>query len=135
MGLLSKVARQLYRPRNAAGVTTATERYPFGFARGEMGSQSGVRTDQFLKLDEAADYGPFPAQMAEPTMVPVDDLVAHQRIVRDDFLDPNRPNDPITVWVDENGRLIIFDGHHRASRAAATGEREIPARVYRGSSE
>lgn len=132
MGLLSRAARALYRPRNAAGVTVATERYPFGFARTAMGAREGPRTDQFLKVDEAADYGPFTGA-PEEVMVSLDDLIATQRNIHEGFLDRANKK-PISVFVDENGRLILFDGHHRAARAIARGDQEIPARVFRADS-
>ncbi len=130
MGLLSRVARQIYRPRNAAGVTVATERFPFGFVQAVDTDLPRVKLDQFLNVDEAADYGPF-VGTPEEMMVNVDDLVATQRRVHEGFLDRSNKK-PVTVFVGEDGRLVLFDGHHRAARAVARGETEIPAKVFRG---
>lgn len=135
MGLLGK-ALASYRPR-VNGVTVATERFPFGFAPNERQTHNfyrSLRTDQFFPLDEIADPARRGAVASPPVMVPLDDLTATQRGIHEGFLD--KANDePLTLFVNDDGRLLIIDGHHRAARARARGETEVLARIFSGGSE
>lgn len=139
MGLLSRAARlaESYRPRNASGIISATERFPFGFIpntrAAELSGKPKLRMDQFLSLDEAAPWEGYGAT-SQTRMVPLDDLVATQASVHEGFL--NRANKkPLTVVVGEDGRLLIIDGHHRAARARATGQDEVLARIWAGGTD
>lgn len=135
MGLLSKAIGK-YRPR-VNGLTTATEHYPFGFAPNERQTHNFYRTlraDQFFPLDEVADPARRGAVASPPVMVPLDDLTATQRGIHEGFLD-GANNDPLTLFVNEDGRLLIIDGHHRAARARAQGEDSVLARIFTGGLE
>lgn len=128
MGLLSRLAKAVYRPK-VDGRTVATEIFPFGFRQAENADLPRLRMDQFLNVDEGADYGPFLGS-PEEAMVNVGDLVATQGRIHAGFLDRANKK-PVTVFVGPDGRLVLFDGHHRAARAVARGESEVPARIFR----
>lgn len=133
MGLLSKAAkaaRELYRPK-VNGTTVATELFPFGFAPHPTSYHPRLRTDQFFPVDEYANYHLGERAWPDVTMIPVDELIGTQGAIHPGFLDRANKN-PLTVFLDEEGRKLIINGHHRVARAIARGDREVPARVFSG---